>query len=306
MKPLPQVKDDAHQSMETARKQRTIGRPAAVAGFGYWSGRDVRLEFRPADPSAGIVFVRRDLEGCPRIPAGIRYRVEIARRSTLQCDGAGVEMVEHALAALAGLSIDNCEIRLDAAELPGLDGSAQPFVEVLDAAGIVEQNAWRPRRVVRETIRLGDERSWIEARPLTSPAPVLSYELDYGPQSPIGRQALHVVLTPQSFRAELAASRTFLLKSEADALRAQGIGRRATARDLLVFGDDGPIDNRQRFPDECVRHKLADMVGDLALAGCDLVGQFHACRSGHRLNAELVRALVPPGEQSVLNWRRCA
>jgi len=292
--------------MDTARKQRTIGRPAGIAGFGYWSGRDVRLEFRPADPSAGIVFVRRDLEGRPRIPAGIRHRVEIARRTTLQCDGAGVEMVEHALAALAGLAIDNCEIWLDAPELPGLDGSAEPFVEVLDAAGIVEQAAWRPRRVVRETIRLGDEQSWIEARPLASPAPVLSYELDYGPHGPIGRQTLQVVLTPQSFRAELAASRTFLLKSEAEGMRAQGMGRRTTARDLLVFGDDGPIDNRQRFPDECVRHKLADMVGDLALAGCDLVGHFHAYRSGHRLNAELVRALLPPGEPSVQTRRRCA
>jgi UDP-3-O-acyl-N-acetylglucosamine deacetylase len=231
--------------------------------------------------------------------------VETPRRTSLRCGDAVVEMVEHVLAALAGLKIDNCEVWVDEAEMPGCDGSALPFVQALDAAGIVEQDAVAPRRVVCDVLRLGGEESWIEARPIGSATPVIRYLLDYGLCSAIGRQTFELALTPESFRSELAPCRTFMLKAEADWLLAQGLGRRATPRDLLVFGDDGPIDNRQRFPDECVRHKLLDMVGDLALAGCDLAGRFLACRSGHRLNADLVRALLTRTEM-VRQWRQSA
>jgi UDP-3-O-[3-hydroxymyristoyl] N-acetylglucosamine deacetylase len=290
------VTEDSHPSMHTTRKQRTIGGPATVAGFGYWSGRDVSLEFRPAPADAGIVFVRRDLEGCPRIPARITHRVETPRRTSLRCGPAGVEMIEHVVAALAGLAIDNCEVWVDGPEMPGCDGSALPLVAALDGAGIVEQDAARGRCVLRRAIRLGDEKSWIEALPASSAAPVYRYLLDYGPDGPIGRQEFEIALTPEAFRREIAPCRTFVLKAEADRLQAQGLGRRTTVRDLLVFGDDGPIGNVQRFPDECVRHKLLDMVGDLALAGCDLVGRFTAYRSGHRLNADLVRTLLTETE----------
>lgn len=276
-----------------------------MAGFGYWSGRDVSLEFRPADVDTGVVFVRRDLDGCPRIPAQIASRVEIPRRTGLRCGTAGVEMIEHVLAALGGLSIDNCEVWVDEAEMPGCDGSAMPFVAALDDAGIVEQDAVRRRRAVRGLIRLGDGQSWIEARPANSVTPVFCYLLDYGPDNPIGRQTFEIALTPDSFRREIAPSRTFVLKAEAEWLQAQGLGQRTTVRDLLVFGPSGPIDNVQRFPDECVRHKLLDMVGDLALAGCDLMGRFTAYRSGHRLNAELVRTLLAETETG-RRWKKIA
>jgi len=297
--------DDLPLAMHTMRPQRTIGRRATVAGFGYWSGRDVCLEFRPAEAGTGIVFVRGDLKGCPRIPALVARRLEAPRRTSLRCGTAGVDMVEHVLAALAGLQIDNCEVWADEPEMPGCDGSAMPFVAALQSAGIVAQQSPRPRCVVCEVIRLGDERSWIEARPVASAPPVLRYQLDYGLDGPIGRQTFEIALTPESFCTELAPCRTFVLKADADQLHAQGLGRRATFRDLLVFGDDGPIDNHQRFPDECVRHKLVDMVGDLALAGCDLIGRFTAYRSGHRLNAELVRTLLAQTE-IVRQWRHCA
>ena len=125
---------------------------------------------------------------------------------------------------------------------------------------------------------------------------ILHYELDYGSGSPIGRQSLEISLSPRHFHINLAPSRTFLLESEAAAIKAQGLGQRATFKDLLVFGSRGLIDNQLRFPDECVRHKMVDMVGDLALAGCDLVGRFVAYRSGHRLNAEMVRAIAAQAE----------
>ncbi len=117
----------------------------------------------------------------------------------------------------------------------------------------------------------------------------INYSLDYGPHSPIVQQQYSVVVSPETFLAEIAFARTFLLEHEAQALRAQGYGKRTTARDLLIFGPDGVIDNELRAPDECARHKILDCIGDLALAGCDLAGVVSARRSGHQLNAEFVR-----------------
>lgn len=265
----------------------------------------MRLEFRPAEVDTGVVFVRRDLQGCPRIPARVRNRVETPRRTTLRFGDACVEMVEHVMAALAGLQIDNCEIWTDQPEMPGCDGSCQALVAALDSAGLLEQQAPRPLRIIREVLRLGNERSWVEVGPPTSRSTTLEYRMDYGPQGPIGRQTLELVLSPDTFRNELAASRTFVLESEADALVARGLGLRTSCRDLLVFGDHGPIDNQLRFADECVRHKILDMVGDLALAGVDLLGRFTSYCSGHRLNGELVATLLAESPARG-NLKRCA
>jgi UDP-3-O-acyl N-acetylglucosamine deacetylase len=282
--------------MYSPRQQRTIARPATVEGFGYWSGRDVRVEFRPAPADSGIVFVRTDLERPVRIGALVAHRIETPRRTTLRSGGASVEMVEHVMAALGGLNVDNCEVHVSAAEMPGCDGSSLPYVEALAEAGFVRQDAVRMALVVREVTRLGSDDSWVEARPGSSGGMSLKYHLDYGPGSSIGRQTLALPITPDSFRRELSSSRTFMLKSEADWLLAQGLGSRVTTQDLLIFDAHGPIDNPLRFHDECVRHKALDLVGDLALAGCDLIGHFVAHRSGHRLNADLVRILLAEGE----------
>jgi len=281
--------------MHTPPTQRTIAGTAVVSGFGYWSGRDVRVEFRPADPDSGIVFVRGDLEGTPAIKADIANRLDTPLRSSLR-DGPGrVDMVEHVMAALGGLGIDNCQVWVDQAEMPGCDGSCLPFVEALDSVGTVPQDAPRRPWAVDRTVRLGTAQSWIEARPSLAGETLLECHLDYGLASAIGRQSYRLVLTPESFRRELAPCRTFVLKEEADRLLAQGLGRRVTARDLLVFDDSGPIENCLRFPEECVRHKMVDLVGDLALGGCALVGEFVAYRSGHRLNGELVRTFLCSG-----------
>ncbi|HEX4130981.1 MAG TPA: UDP-3-O-acyl-N-acetylglucosamine deacetylase [Pirellulales bacterium] len=288
--------DGRSRLMFTPRRQRTLASTAAVAGFGYWSGQDVRVEFRPAPEDHGIVFVRGDLGRGARIPALVTNRFETPRRTTLRAGAASVEMVEHIMAALAGLHVDNCEVYVDAAEMPGVDGSSRPFVDAITAAGIFEQQARRATLVVRDVIRLGDHESWVEARPSAAHGMSIKFFLDYGDANPIGRQTITLPVTPDSFHRELAASRTFMLKSEADWLRAQGLGARTTPKDLLVFGPRGLIDNELRFRDECVRHKTLDMVGDLALAGCDLIGHFVAYRSGHRLNAELVRSVLAQSE----------
>ena len=279
------------------RYERTIGSPVAVEGFGYWSGRDVRVEFRPAPAGSGIVFVRGDLSPEVRIPALVAHRVEVPRRTVLRHQGAGVEMTEHLLAALVGMQIDNCEVWVNQPEMPGLDGSSQKFVEALDSAGIVVQTGVRAQLIVREITRLGDEECWIEARPNRSAELTIRYRIDYGTQGGIGRQTVQLPINPTTFRQDLAAARTFMLKEEADWLLAQGLGQRATPADLLVFDSDGPIDNELRFRDECARHKVLDLVGDFALTGCDVLGHIVAHRSGHRLNAEMVRVLLHEGEK---------
>jgi len=282
--------------MHSLRNQRTIKTPASVEGVGYWSGRDIRVEFHPADINTGVVFVRTDLEPAVRLPALVGHRIEIPRRTALNVAGVQVEMVEHVMAALSGLQIDNCEVRVTAAEMPGMDGSSADFVAALDAAGIVEQPAWRPQLVVRETTRIGDDDSWIEVRPATHGGLSVRYRLDYGNDNAIGRQTFDMKITPDSFRRELAPSRTFMLKAEADWLLKQGLGTRVSPKELLIFDDQGPIDNQLRYSDECVRHKVLDLVGDLALAGCDIVGHVIAHRTGHRLNAEIVKILLAEGE----------
>jgi UDP-3-O-[3-hydroxymyristoyl] N-acetylglucosamine deacetylase len=263
-----------------------------VEGFGYWSGLDVRVEFRPAPPDSGVVFLRADLDEPRRIPAVVDYRVEIPRRTTLAADDATVEMVEHVMASLAGLQIDNCEIWVDRAEMPGCDGSSRPFVNALLSTERIAQPALRETLVVTSTTRVGDDQCWVEASPEPYGTLRLHYLLDYGAQSSIGRQAIELCLSPRSFCTELAAARTFILQQEAEWLRQQGLGERVTCSDLLVFDARGPVGNQLRFADECVRHKTLDLVGDLALAGCDIQGRITAFRSGHRLNAELIQELL--------------
>jgi UDP-3-O-acyl N-acetylglucosamine deacetylase len=297
--------------MSVARRQRTLYRPAAVAGFGYFSGRDVRIEFWPAAENAGITFVRHDLGLAARVPVGAAQRVDAPRRTSLEFNSVRVEMVEHVLAALAGLGVDNCEVWVDAQEMPGCDGSAREFVEAIDGAGVVEQRGSVRQIVVSRPIRVGDNDCWIMAEPPRGAGLSVSFELDFGTASAIGRQKYAVDVTPHSFRRELAACRTFLAEETARAMLAQGIGQRVTPRDLLIFGPRGPIDNELRFADECVRHKVLDVVGDLALTGCEVIAHVVAYRSGHQLHAELAKRLREQAateihEQNETALRRCA
>ena len=250
------------------------------------------MDFRPAAPGAGITFVRPDLGPLARVPATVEHREECPRRTNLRCGPAHVEMVEHVLAALAGLHVDNCEIWTNQPEMPGCDGSAASFVDALLRARIVPQSAPAATLHVAERIRVGDDEQWIEAAPSDDGQLHIEFQLDYPHAAAIGRQTAHATATPEGFRRDLACCRTFLLQDEAEALRAQGLGERVTPHDLLVFDERGPINNRLRFPNECARHKALDVLGDLALAGLRVAGRIVARRSGHRLHAELTRQLV--------------
>jgi UDP-3-O-[3-hydroxymyristoyl] N-acetylglucosamine deacetylase/3-hydroxyacyl-[acyl-carrier-protein] dehydratase len=301
--------------LRASRPERTLARTTEVRGVGFFHGSDVQLRFRPADAGTGIVFERSDLPGRPLVPARIDNVIPSQRRTTIRQGVATVEMIEHVMAALAGLWIDNCVIEIDASECPGCDGSSRAFVEALDDAGIIDQDRTRQALVLERSVTVREGDAMLAALPGAPGRLTLAYHLDYGRESPIHAQSLCLGLTPDSFRDELAASRTFLLEAEATALRAAGIGARTTAADVLIFGRDGIIGNALRYPDECVRHKILDMVGDLALLGIDLHGLVVAHRSGHQTNAALARKLhelvlkktttrnelVGPGEAGLLD-----
>jgi len=280
-------------------RQRTLARPVIVEGFGLFGGADVRMTLLPAADDSGLVFERVDLPGRPQIPARIQHLVAEPRRTVLACGTARVEMVEHVLAALAGLWIDNCRIQLDAPEPPVGDGSSLEIVEAILYAGIASQSASRRRVVVREGYSVSEpgERGRVQAA--RGGQWSIRYDLDYG-NMVIRPQSFQATITPEEFVREIAFARTFVLESEVAMLKARGYGVRATTQNLLVFGKDGVIDNRLRAPDECARHKLLDCIGDLALCGGMPVGEFHAVQSGHHLNHVAVQQMLAavPHKQS--------
>lgn len=278
-------------SLPRPRFQQTISKSVEVSGFGLFSGTDVTLEFCPADSDHGIVFQRVDLPSQPRVPALIENVVPQARCTVIQSGAARVSVIEHVMATLAGLQIDNCLVKLNGPEPPGGDGSSLSFLDALSKCEIVKQPGLRSAVAINETLVVTENcTTGIAAQPAVNSEYQVGFLLDYGP-GPIGSQAKCLTVTPQAFRAEIAPCRTFVLEQEVTALQAQGIGTRATTANAIVFGPDGPIENVLRFEDECVRHKILDCIGDFALLGCDLIGRFVAARSGHRLNHALIRKI---------------
>lgn len=273
------------------RNQNTISKTASLDGVGYWSGLNVHVEFRPAPVGSGITFIRADLAGQPRIQVCTENGIDIPRRTSMQNGPASVEMIEHIMATLTGLQIDNCEVWVDRAEIPALDGSSRLVVEALSQVELVAQHSPKPTFQIEDEIRIDSGDSWIKVVPTDQCGLTLTYELDYQMPS-IGQQAITLDVNSASFINQLASARTFILDTEAEWLRSQGLGRQVSFQDLLVFGPEGVIDNHLRFPDECVRHKALDVVGDLAVAGFDIHGCVTAHKSGHRLNGMFVRELV--------------
>ena len=273
------------------RNQNTIAKNVSLSGFGFWTGKNVTIQFRPSPPNSGIVFVRSDLTGQPRIPALVENREEKPRQTSLVYKGASVDMVEHVLATLAGLRIDNCEIWTDQPEMPGFDGSSREFMAALNETKVVSQDAKRPIRVVTKAFRLGNDQTSMIVTTNCRGVCEFRYSLIPGEEYPLKLQRCEFELSPQNFCNELAHTRTFIAQYEAEALLAKGLCQRVTPQNVLVLTDTGPVENNFRYENECARHKTLDMVGDFALLGCDLVGTFESCRGGHTLNAECVRQL---------------
>ncbi len=276
------------------RNQNTIETTAEISGVGFFTGVDVTVRFVPAVENHGVVFQRIDLADQPTVAADISNVVPAQRRTTLQCGDATVQLVEHIMAALAGLQIDNVLVEIDAPESPGLDGSCKGSCEALMEAGICEQTepvtVFMTHRPWSHIDRgAGSE---VAVRPHIRRLMAITYQLDYGHKSPVRPQLFSIELTPESFFREIAWARTFVLESEVRQLKRAGYGSRVTEKDLLVFAQDGSVlGNQLRSPDECVRHKILDCVGDFALCGGSICGHFNAWRSGHNHNHLVIRHL---------------
>ena len=268
-----------------------------MRGRGLFGGKEARVLFRPAPADSGITFVRTDVPGPVRISAVASNLAERSRRTTIKKGSVSIETVEHCLAAASALEIDNMIIEVNGPELPAPDCSCAEYFKNLKRAGLVEQNLSRKEYVIRKPITIAAGDTCIYALPYSDNGLSLTYDLDYGGHTGIGRQIFSCQLTPDSFERHLAPARTFLLEAEAKQFQARGMGTHIGPRDLLVINSDGPIKNSYRFPNECVRHKIADLVGDLALVGRAVKGRIVAYKSGHALNQQLVRKLYEAAQQ---------
>jgi len=262
------------------------------AGQGLHTGCDIRAAVRPAGPETGLVFVRTDiLDRDNRIPAR-GDAVTQTRLGTVvgNAAGASVSTIEHLMAALAALGVDNAIIELDGPEVPVMDGSAQPFVRLLDRVGLREQAA--PRRYIEilESVEVIDG----DRRVAFSPADQfeMSFEIEFDSDA-IGRQRVDMVMDEAGFRAELADARTFGFVQEVEALRSAGLALGGSMDNVVVIDGDRVLNPEGlRRPDEFVRHKALDALGDLYLLGAPVIGRFEGVKSGHEMNNALVRALL--------------
>jgi UDP-3-O-acyl N-acetylglucosamine deacetylase len=272
-------------------RQRTIKDSVSIKGVGLQTGEKVTLDFRSAPAGSGISFIRTDLPDKPVLNINsIDFNPSRApeRRTTLVMGPLQIQTTEHLLAALSGLGIDNIVIETDNVELPGLDGSAKGFLDLLASAKIVEQDAPREVLEIKEVVWCGREDSMIAVFP--SDNFKVSYTLSYKNPA-IGTQFLSIDIDKKSFETQIAPARTFCLEEEAMELLKRGLGKGANYDNTLVIGKSGPVKNTPRFADEPVRHKVLDLIGDLCLLCAQVKGHVVAIKSGHRLNMELVAKL---------------
>jgi len=271
--------------------QKTIKSESRIHGRGLFGGKEAKVLFRPAPADSGITFVRTDAPEPVRISATAFNLAERSRRTAIKKGSFSIETIEHCMAAVSALEIDNITVEVNGPELPAMDCSCTEYFKLLKRTGLVEQNVGRKEYVINKPITVTSGDTCIYALPYSDDGLNLTYDLDYGGHTGIGRQIYSCKLTPENFERHIAPARTFLLEAEAKQFQARGIGTHISPRDLLVINSDGPIKNSYRFPNECVRHKIADLVGDLALVGRAIQGRIVAYKSGHSLNQQLARKL---------------
>ncbi len=279
------------------KPQRTIADEAKLAGRGMFSGAQSQVRFAPADVDTGVVFVRTDLDEPLHIEANIRNIAGRSRRTALKKGQISIETIEHCMAAVNALEIDNIFIEVDAPEMPGFDGGSGEYFRALKECGFVEQARPRKEFAIAEAVSLNEAGASIYALPCESNTLEITYDMDYTKHTGIGRQLLTCTLTTEYFETNLAPARTFLLEAEAKQFQSHGIGTHLSPRDILVISSDGPIKNSFRFPDECVRHKIVDLIGDIALVGRRITGRIVAYKSGHNLNQQLAAKLFEQAQQ---------
>ncbi|MHC4452972.1 MAG: UDP-3-O-acyl-N-acetylglucosamine deacetylase [Planctomycetota bacterium] len=273
------------------RPQRTIGSEIELTGVGLHTGETVKLRLLPANPGNGVLFRRTDLPDSPEIPARIEFMHDAPRRTCLKSGAAEVHTTEHLLAALTAAGIDNVVCEMDGPEVPGQDGSSLEFLAAIEKAKVKEQKDFLVVHTLTDPIHVTDGDWTIVALPRESGLR-LTYTLAFDQPRPI-RESMTFDLTLEGFREQIAPARTFVSSDEISALREAGLGKGATEQNTVVISDDIDADRaNMRFPDEPLRHKVLDLIGDLALLGRPLNAHVIAERTGHSANRMLVRKIA--------------
>lgn len=306
-------------------KQRTIKNSISCTGRGLHTGVECTITFNPAEVDYGVRFKRLDIEGCPEIKADIDHVVDISRGTTIQQNGARIHTVEHVLAAVSGMGIDNVLIELTGKEPPVMDGSSEPFVKALQKAKIVEQDEKREVLIIDKVIAYSDPEAGVDIHVLPSDRFRLTFMIDYKLKS-LGTQYIAQYDLEKTFSEEIAPARTFCFLSEIETLREQGLVKGGDLDNAVVIldkevdqaeldklkglfsikrevsrGNNGILNGKKlRFPNEPVRHKMLDLIGDLALLGIPIQGHVIAARSGHKSNVELVKKIKKEYEKKIL------
>ena len=272
-------------------RQRTLKNAAFCSGVGLHSGTDVTLNLIPAQSDTGIVFRRNDVVDLDPVVPATWDRVVDTRLCTVigNEDRVTVGTIEHLMAALAGCGIDNLIVEIDGPEVPIMDGSSEPFVDLIERAGVLELA--EPRYVIRilkpVNVRVGESHAHL----IPAEQPVLDVEIDFH-NAVVAKQSLSIGLVNGAFCKELAGARTFGFIQEVEQMQAAGFAKGGSLENAVVVSNDGILnDGGLRFDDEFVRHKMLDVVGDLYLAGGHIIGEFRGFRSGHMINNSLLRAL---------------
>ena len=277
-------------------KQRTLKNVNRATGVGLHTGDKVVITLRPAAPDTGIVFRRVDLDPPVEIKALPHHVKDTRLSSTLEVDGVRVATVEHLMSALAGLGIDNAYVDLSASELPILDGSAGPFVYLLQSAGIVEQAALKKFIRIKKTVEVHEGDKWVRFDPYHGFKINFSIDFDHPVIEHTGR-SVSIDFAENSYIREISRARTFGFMHEVEALRTMGLARGGSLDNAVVLDEYRILNNDGlRYEDEFVKHKVLDAIGDLFILGHPLIGAFSAHKSGHALNNKLIRALLDDAE----------
>ena len=271
------------------RPQRTIKEPVEFSGKGLFTGTVVHVRLNPAPPNAGVTFLRTDMPGSAPIPAKVGGGPASFRRTTLSRNGAEVGMVEHLFAALHGLGIDNLQVEIDGPEMPGGDGSSAFYIEPLCKTGLVEQEEPKRIFVIKDPIAV--TRGDVSIVALPHPKGLsIAYTIDYDGAF-VNTQTMVMDVSERAFTEELAPARSFLLSTEVEEFKKRGLGQGASPENTLILNPDKTTSIPLRFPDECVRHKILDLMGDLYLVGTELQARIVAVKSGHAINVRLAAKL---------------
>lgn len=271
--------------------QKTIENSVEIEGIGLHTGEKTKLIFQPAPPNTGIIFIRKDVDYIEPIKADINNLLDpslFPRRTSIGNEKVQIHTIEHLLSALFAMEIDNIFIEIYGSECPGVDGSSKPFVDLIKKAGIKEYDEEKEILYLREPIYISENSSHIIALPCKDLR--ISYTLDY-PKTIIKSQFASFSLTPEIYEREISPARTFCLKDEIEPLKKIGLGKGSDYSNTLVIDEKGVINNEFRFKDEPVRHKISDLIGDIALLGQTICAHIIGIKSGHFLNTKLIKKI---------------